>query len=40
VFFITFLASVLLAFLLEPLVRGLMRLRAPRGLASFLACSL
>jgi len=40
VFFITFLTSVLLAFLLEPLVRGLMRLRAPRGLASFLACSL
>lgn len=40
VFFITFLAAVLLAFLLEPLVRGLMRLRVPRGLASFLACSL
>lgn len=40
VFFITFLTAVLLAFLLEPLVRGLMRLRAPRGLASFLACSL
>ncbi len=40
VFFITFLTAVLLAFLLEPVVRGLMRLRAPRGLASFLACSL
>lgn len=40
VFFITFLTAVLLAFLLEPLVRGLMRLRAPRGLASFLACAL
>lgn len=40
VFFITFLIAVLLAFLLEPLVRGLMRLRSPRGLASLLACSL
>ncbi len=40
VFFITFLTAVLLAFLLEPVVRGLMRLKAPRGLASFLACSL
>ncbi len=40
VFFITFLTAVLLAFLLEPVVRGLMRLRAPRGLASFFACSL
>lgn len=40
VFFITFLTAVLLAFLLEPVVRGLMRLRTPRGLASFLACSL
>lgn len=40
VFFITFLTAVLLAFLLEPVVRGLMRLRVPRGLASFLACSL
>jgi len=40
VFFITFISAVLLAFLLEPLVSGLMRLRAPRGLASFLACSL
>jgi len=40
VFFITFLTAVLLAFLLEPVVRGLMRLRAPRGLASSLACSL
>ena len=40
VFFITFLTAVLLAFLLEPVVRGLMRLKAPRGLASFQACSL
>lgn len=40
VFFITFISAVLLAFLLEPIVAGLMRLRAPRGLASFLACSL
>ena len=40
VFFITFISAVLLAFLLEPVVNGLMRLRAPRGLASFLACSL
>ncbi|MCS7041926.1 MAG: AI-2E family transporter [Bryobacteraceae bacterium] len=40
VFFITFVSAVLLAFLLEPVVNGLMRLRAPRGLASFLACAL
>lgn len=40
VFFITFISAVLLAFLLEPVVNGLMRLRAPRGLASFLACAL
>lgn len=40
VFFITFISSVLLAFLLEPVVHGLMRLRAPRGLASFLACAM
>lgn len=40
VFFITFVIAVLLAFLLEPVVNGLMRLRAPRGLASFLACAL
>lgn len=40
VFFITFISAVLLAFLLEPVVNGLMRLRAPRGLASFLACAM
>ncbi|MGD0579625.1 MAG: AI-2E family transporter [Bryobacteraceae bacterium] len=39
-FFITLISSVLLAFILEPLVQLFMRLRMRRGFASFLACSL
>jgi len=38
--FITLISAILLAFILEPLVQLLMRLRIRRGLASFLACSL
>lgn len=40
VFFITFISSILVAFLLEPIVNALMKFRLPRGAASFLACSL
>lgn len=40
VFFITFIASILLAFLLEPVVNAFIKFRVPRGAASFLACSL
>jgi len=40
VFFITLVTGVLLGFILEPLVLLLMRIRLPRGLASFFACSL
>ena len=39
-FFVTLVTAVLLAFILEPLVVLFMRLRLPRGLASFFACSL
>jgi predicted PurR-regulated permease PerM len=38
-FFITLVTSILLAFILEPLVGAFMRLKVPRGGASFLACS-
>lgn len=38
-FFITITAAVILAFILDPLVVLLMRLRMPRGFASFLTCS-
>lgn len=38
-FFITFFSAVLLSFILEPLVGFFMRLRMPRGGASFLACA-
>ena len=38
-FFITLVSAVLLAFILEPLVGFFMRLRLPRGGASFLACT-
>ena len=38
--FITLISAILLAFILEPLVQLLMRLRIRRGFASFLACSL
>ena len=40
VFFITVIIAFIIAFLLEPVVRLLMRIRVPRGLASFLACAL
>lgn len=39
-FFITLVTAVLLSFILEPVVLLFMRLRLPRGAASFLACSL
>jgi len=40
VFFITFFVAVAIAFILEPLVGLLMRIRFPRSLASFVVCSL
>jgi predicted PurR-regulated permease PerM len=39
VFFITFLTAVAIAFILEPFVALLMRIRFPRALASFVVCS-
>jgi predicted PurR-regulated permease PerM len=39
-FFITLISAVMLAFILEPLVGLFMRLRLPRGAASFIACAL
>jgi len=39
VFFITLLAAVMLAFILEPFVTLLVRIRFPRALASFVVCS-
>ncbi|HLY16075.1 MAG TPA: AI-2E family transporter [Bryobacteraceae bacterium] len=39
VFFITSLAAVMLAFILEPFVTLLMRIRLPRPLASFVVCA-
>src|SRR5450432_3595592 len=39
-FFITFFVAVAIAFILEPLVELLMRIRFPRSLASFVVCSL
>ena len=39
VFFITSIAAVVIAFILEPFVGGLMRLRVPRTVASFLVCT-
>lgn len=38
VFFITLITAVIIAFILEPLVELLMRIRLPRALASFVAC--
>lgn len=38
-FFITLVTAVLLAFILEPMVGFFMRFKAPRGAASFLACT-
>jgi predicted PurR-regulated permease PerM len=40
VFFITVIIAFMIAFLLEPAVRLLMRIHMPRGLASFLVCAL
>lgn len=40
VFFITLLIAVITAFLLDPVVRVFMKLRLPRGVASFLVCSI
>jgi predicted PurR-regulated permease PerM len=40
VFFITVIIAFMIAFLLEPAVRLLMKIRVPRGLASFLVCAL
>lgn len=37
--FITFLAAVIIAFILEPFVALLLRLRLPRSLAAFMVCS-
>jgi predicted PurR-regulated permease PerM len=39
-FFITLISAIVLAFILEPFVVLLMRLRFPRGLASFVVCAL
>ena len=40
VFFITAISAVIIAFILEPFVALLMRLRFPRSLASFVVCSI
>ena len=40
VFFITSLAALIIAFILEPFVALLMRIRFPRSLASFVVCSI
>jgi predicted PurR-regulated permease PerM len=40
VFFITVIIAFMIAFLLEPGVRLLMKIRMPRGLASFVVCAL
>jgi predicted PurR-regulated permease PerM len=40
VFFVTLIISIILAFILEPAVRGFMRMRVPRGLASFFVCAI
>jgi predicted PurR-regulated permease PerM len=40
VFFITSLAALIIAFILEPFVALLMRVRFPRSLASFVVCSI
>jgi predicted PurR-regulated permease PerM len=40
VFFITSLAAVTIAFILEPMVALLMRIRFPRSLASFVVCTM
>jgi predicted PurR-regulated permease PerM len=40
VFFITVIIAAMIAFLLEPMVEFFMKLRFPRGLASFVVCSI
>jgi predicted PurR-regulated permease PerM len=40
VFFITVVIAIMIAFLLEPMVGFFMKLRFPRGLASFVVCSM
>ena len=40
IFFITSLVAIMTAFILEPFVALLMRIRFPRGLASFVVCVL
>src|ERR1051325_3034879 len=40
VFFITITVAVILAFILDPIVGLFMRMRMPRGLASFFTCSI
>jgi len=40
IFFITIVIASMIAFLLDPLVEFFMKLRLPRGLASFLVCSI
>jgi predicted PurR-regulated permease PerM len=40
VFFITSIVAIMIAFILEPFVALLMRIRFPRGLASFVVCAL
>src|ERR1700730_12943980 len=40
VFFITVIIATIIAILLEPMVDVFMRLRLPRGLASFLVCAM
>lgn len=40
VFFITIAIAIIIAFLLEPMVEFFMKLRLPRGLASFVVCSM
>jgi predicted PurR-regulated permease PerM len=40
VFFITVIIAFMIAFLLEPAVRMFMKIRMPRGLASFVVCAL
>ncbi len=40
IFFITVIMAVIIAFILDPVVGAFMRLRMPRGLASFFTCSL
>lgn len=39
-FFVTLISGIVISFILEPVVEIFMRIRLPRGAASFLACSL